>query len=331
MKWEPQNTDITILLIREGIKACDVAAAFSSDSATVSKLLRSFGLGVMELKNMPSIPQEQRSKIIHDFCKRPVNKKLLCSVLDSYNISFEDFITQPHVKISKHPKSLNRYPDFVLMLIRDGVGVRRVAEILAVNVGDIRKFVLSRGFNVMELRQLSTMPQEERHKLIDEFCEIKTNEKKLRSILELYGISLKDFLALPFRKHFELAHGNTIYNGLTFEARNAEMFELRRKGDTLESIAQRYGITRERVRQIVKRRNKTSDNPIDIQAINMQNRRLPSPEIMKLRKHIIELCRAGKTARQIADSLNVEKKYIYECVRKHNKAVKPSLRIPMPD
>ncbi|MCL2005550.1 MAG: LysM peptidoglycan-binding domain-containing protein [Planctomycetaceae bacterium] len=331
MKWEPQYTDITVLLIREGIKACDVAATFSSDSATVSKLLQTLGLSVMKLKNMPPMPQEQRRKIINDFCEKPVHKKRLCSILDLYNMRFEDFIAQPNVRISKHPKSVNNYPDFVIMLIRDGVGVRHVAEILSVNAGDIRKFVLSRGFSVMALRNMPTVPQADRHRLIQEFCTIKPNAKRVIAFLKHYNIELEGLLALPFRKHLESVHGSTMYNRRALDARNTEMFELRRKGDTLESIAQRYGITRERVRQIIKRRNKTSDNPIDIQAINMRNRRLPSPEIMQLRKQIVELCRVGKTARQIADSLNVEKRYIYECVRKHNKAVKPSLRIPLPD
>lgn len=82
-------------------------------------------------------------------------------------------------------------------------------------------------------------------------------------MLDTYHIRFEDFMVRPLLEILK-------HSGVTYKVplpvvseRNKEVAELRRQGMTLKSIGQRYGISRERVRQIVLRFNEISDDPVD--------------------------------------------------------------------
>ena len=321
--------DFVCLLIREGIKSCDVASVLSVDQKKVAYLLRTCGFKVAELKNMPPLPQEERRKIIQKFCSDPSKEQKLRLLLDSYGTCLEDFVERP-----PQNKSFNvlRYcADFVFLLIREGIRAYEVASFFAVDPKTLTDLGKLHGHKLTELKHMPPLPQDERQKIIQDFCKKPLNEEKLRSLLDAHSVRFEDFVTQPFRKfygHINCKHANNAYmsGARILSDRDKEIAELRRNGKTLAAIAQKYGISRKRVRQIILRYNRISDSPIDIKTINRITL-LPTPKQLEHRKKILELCRAGLTYSQIAEALGISKAYAANTIYKYNRTAEHPLNV----
>jgi orotate phosphoribosyltransferase-like protein len=89
---------------------------------------------------------------------------------------------------------------------------------------------------------------------------------------------------------------------ITAEAK-AEIIELRRNGETLRGIAEKYNLTGERVRQIVKKYNHTAESPVEV----CRGMRSCSPKIVERRQQVAELRKSGMTLAEIAEKLGIPK------------------------
>jgi DNA-binding CsgD family transcriptional regulator len=83
----------------------------------------------------------------------------------------------------------------------------------------------------------------------------------------------------------------------------AEIIDLRRSGETLKQIAEKYDLTGERVRQIIKKYNATAEEPV----VCTPKGRTPSPKIAERRQKVAELRRSGLTLSQVADKMGISK------------------------
>ena len=330
MKWKTYDVDFAILLLREGIKTRDVARFFASSPETIYYFLNLRGLSVRDLRKMSPLPQAERNGIIQEFCENESNLHRLRSMLELYGLRLESFISRPFKRLSGRAELLGTYAELVFLFIRDGMGIRKVAKVFSASVGDVRDFLSSRGISLIELRNMSSLPQEDRSRIIQGFCAKKSNFKKLCLVLDSYNVRYADFVEHSIRTCIEnRTNGNTNFQTV-FTERNAEIVELRRQGNTLDAIAQRYSITRERVRQIVRRHNKISDNPVNIEAARRLARQ-PKPELLERRTKIVELRRTGLSYQQIADALGIKKNEVSQCVHTYNRSVAPTLKVSVED
>jgi len=331
MTWKPQHINFMVLLIREGVSVRDIAAVFSVSADTLYALGRSRGFRLNKLRKMPPLPPEERSKIIQEFCRHKAATKNLRSLVDSYGICFKDFLEQPLTAFSQTPHALHHHADIVFLLLREGINAYDIASIFSADSGKIAYLAKSHGFRVVELKQMPPLPQDERHKIIQEFCAKPSNKEKLRSMLKTYNILLEDFIVQPIQKFDDTvkrdyAHQHNALSARFLSDRDKEIAELRRKGNTLAVIAQNYGISRERVRQLILRYNRISDNPVDNEAVK-KTTQLPSPEQLERRKKILELCRSGLTYREIAEALGVTKGHAYNTIYDYNRTAEHPLQV----
>jgi len=215
--------------------------------------------------------------------------------------------------------------DFAVLFIRERGQSRDVAAMFSIAPAVVYALLKSRGSNLKELKKMPPLPQKDRNKVIQEFCKDKSNREALRSVLHSYGIGFEDFLAQPLSNFTEQIKTATTKSKPVISGRDREIAELRRQGTTLTAIGERYGITRERVRQVVLLFNRLSDNPVDI----VKARRLgyqPSPEKLERQNKIVELCRSGLTYQQIADALGIEKKFVFQDLARYNHTAERPLR-----
>jgi len=95
------------------------------------------------------------------------------------------------------------------------------------------------------------------------------------------------------------------------EKEKAEIIELRRNGETLQRIAERYNLTGERVRQIMVKYNATADSPVTVRVGN----RVRCPKVAERRREVTELRKSGMTLAKIAEALDVPKHTIIQDCR----------------
>ena len=217
------------------------------------------------------------------------------------------------------------YIDFMVLLIREGGSPRDIAPIFSVSPAAIYALLRARSAGVKKLGKMPPFPQKDRNRIIREFCKSPSNLEKLRSILHSYGIRFEDFKERSFSGlsgHIDTILGRS---APVLSERNKEIAELRRGGMTLKAISLRYGISRERVRQVILQFNKNSDNPVDIEKARISSRCL-SPERLERQNKIVELCRSGLTSQQIADTLGIEKSHVFQDIIRHNRTAESPLR-----
>ena len=217
------------------------------------------------------------------------------------------------------------YVDFAVLLIREKGRSRDVASIFSISPAMVYALLKSRGFSLKDLKKMPPLPQKDRSRIIQEFCKDKSNAEALRSTLHSYGVHFEDFLAQPLSNFIEQIKTITIKSKRGISERDKEIAELRRIGTTLCAIGEQFGITRERVRQVVLLFNKLSDDPVDI----VKARRLgyqPSPEKLERQNKIVELCRKGLTYQQIADAMGIEKKFVFQDLARYNHTAEHPLR-----
>ena len=336
MKWETHDVDFAILLFREGIKTRDVVRLLGTRPEAIYYALNLRGLSVKELRKMSPLPQEDRSRIIQEFCATKTdlgetNLEELRLMLELYGLSLEGFIAQPFKRLSESTELLEPHADFVFLLIRDGIGIRNVAKVFSATVGDVRFFLRSHGILLTELRKMPPLPQDDRSSVIQGFCAKESNLGNLRLVLDTYNIRYDDFVDHSIRTHIERGfYETTKSTQKAFTERNAEIVELRRQGKKLDDIAGQYGITRERVRQIVLRYNRTSDNPVDIGEVTKLIRQ-PTPEQLKQWAKIVELRQSGMSYQEIADTIGIKRNAVAQCIRTYNDSVELPWKVPVED
>jgi DNA-binding NarL/FixJ family response regulator len=215
--------------------------------------------------------------------------------------------------------------DLMVLLIREGRQLPDIAPIFSTKPTLICTLLKSRGYSVKELKRMNPLPQEERCIIIQEFCNESSNREALRSVLHSQGIRFEDFAAQPLPNPM-IRDGHYVPVTPEISERNKEVAECRRKGMTFGAIGEKYGISRQRVRQIIVRFNIVSENPVDIKASRVLAAQ-PSPAIQERRRKVVELCRAGLTYQQMADTMGIEKKYIFQDVARHNRTEKRPLKV----
>ena len=217
------------------------------------------------------------------------------------------------------------YVDFAVLFLREKGRSRDVATIFSASTAMIYALLKSRGYSLKELKALSPLPQKDRYRIIREFCKEKSNAEALRSALQSYNVSFEDFLVKPLSSFTANIEKITRTGMRVMSERDKEIAELRRKGTTLRAIGLQYGITRERVRQVVLLFNKYSEDPVDL----VKARKLgyqPSPEKLARQNRVVELCRTGLTYQQIADTMDIEKKYVFQDIARYNHKTGQQLR-----
>ena len=95
------------------------------------------------------------------------------------------------------------------------------------------------------------------------------------------------------------------------EQQKTEIIELRRNGETLQRIAERYSLTGERVRQIIVKYNATADSPVTIRIGNKAR----CPVVAERRQKVAELRLSGMTLAKIAETLDVPRHTIIQDCR----------------
>jgi transposase len=87
------------------------------------------------------------------------------------------------------------------------------------------------------------------------------------------------------------------------ENRMNHIAKMRRNGSTYAEIAEKYGLTTERIRQIIQQYNETAENPLIPEEVN--HKRSPSPIVAARREKVAELRRARLSHQQIAKKMKV--------------------------
>jgi transposase len=93
---------------------------------------------------------------------------------------------------------------------------------------------------------------------------------------------------------------------------------MRRAGATLKTIAGKYGVTHEAIRQTINRYNEASDNPV----LNINNKRSVFPAVAKRREDVAAMVRSGLSYAEVARKLNVSVPVIRQDMAKYNKKSK---------
>jgi len=221
--------------------------------------------------------------------------------------------------------------DFLILLAREGVSIRDIAAVFSATPDSIRGFLRLRKSRIKELRKMPPVPQEDRYQIIQSFCESESNLQNVRSMLDGHDIRFEDFVAQPFLCLIQpppVSPAPRVYNVEEYVAqflseRDKEIAELRRQGKTLSSIGECYGISRERVRQIIRRYNGMSDNPVP-----KPTRRIQRPKTSERREKLVELCqRDCLTYQQIGDALGITKEYAAVLIYEYNRTAEQPLKV----
>ena len=95
------------------------------------------------------------------------------------------------------------------------------------------------------------------------------------------------------------------------EQERLEIIELRRSGETLRRIAEKYKLTGERVRQIIAIYNVTAETPVTVRIGN----KACCPIVAERRQKVAELRLTGMTLAKIAEALDVPRHTIIQDCR----------------
>ena len=310
---------IMVLLVQESMRTRDVASIFSVSPKEVTKVLYVGGFRIKELKRKPYISWEEREKIIQKWCEDESKSEKLHSVLHSYNIRFEDFLEHPFSHCYECSKEAVGKVKFTPQQVEEVAELRRQGM-------TCKAIGLRCGHSPYRVRRMILLHNETSDRPID------FKKERMRRILELiragltieqvavalgvtrstimnyitrYRRSGKRLPKISKKAHKKDDHKLANLEGISIAIKEGPIWERRktiaelyRQGMTLEAIGRQYGITRERIRQIIHRFNQLAGNPVSI-------RPRVSPKVLERREQVVELCRAGKTTRQIAEILGI--------------------------
>jgi DNA-binding NarL/FixJ family response regulator len=100
--------------------------------------------------------------------------------------------------------------------------------------------------------------------------------------------------------------------------RASRIIEMRRNGATYLEIGEKYDMTPEGVRYIIKKYNETADEPLPLKEFN--HKRPPSQIVAARREKVAELRRRGLSHRQIAKEMKVSLGVIRQDLEFYNRA-----------
>jgi uncharacterized protein (DUF433 family) len=135
----------------------------------------------------------------------------------------------------------------------------------------------------------------------------RVNIRKLRGFPES---RVREVKKKAFREQVEL-------NRKKRENRTNHIVAMRRNGSTYAEIAEKYGLTTERIRQIIQQYNETADNPLIPEEVN--HKRPPSPIVAARREKVAELRRARLSHQQIAKKMKVSLGVIRQDLETYNR------------
>jgi uncharacterized protein (DUF433 family) len=170
----------------------------------------------------------------------------------------------------------------------NGESVKHLAESLKVSVGEVHRLCFLHGINIQKIYTTTKRVQKSSPE------QLKRQEKKEKERSE--------------KSKKREQEKNEYRRGVAARRqeradRASQIAELRRGGATYLEIGEKYGLTVERVRQILHSYNKTADNPVLPEEFN--HKRPPSPEVKVRREKVAKLRRTGLSHQQIAQKMNV--------------------------
>jgi DNA-binding NarL/FixJ family response regulator len=186
-------------------------------------------------------------------------------------------------------------------LLSQGKSITAIARLFNAATNDIYQMCFANDISIREIRKQVKLRLQKQYEI----------EKKNKKREKLIAREKKD---QEYKKALDQRY---VQRDVKRWAELEEIASLRRKGLKFQEIADKFGITRERIRQKLERYNQGSDTPVDMSPI-----RSISVNIQKRREQVANLCRKGLSITEIAKKLNVVPCIISDDIKKYNKAAK---------
>lgn len=213
------------------------------------------------------------------------------------------------------------------------INVIKISDLEILTLADIRELKHAGNLRVRrlisELEQISESVSEEVYS--------DNPQANIQKITIEASLIVRMLTSLNWREDFETDFGYT-FNELEFEdeniERNLNILAARLDGLTLDAIGKEYGVTRERIRQIVKRLINKAETFPDVSILNLENlleQRLDSlknaPKLSELnnrseidlKARLIINTRPGIKIDDLSALLMIESKYLYSVLNKNTK------------
>lgn len=213
------------------------------------------------------------------------------------------------------------------------IDVIKISDLEILTLADIRELKHAGNLRVRrlisELEQISESVSEEVYS--------DNPQANIQKITIEASLIVRMLTSLNWREDFETDFGYT-FNELEFEdeniERNLNILAARLDGLTLDAIGKEYGVTRERIRQIIKRLINKAETFPDVSILNLENlleQRLDSlknaPKLSELnnrseidlKARLIINTRPGIKIDDLSALLMIESKYLYSVLNKNTK------------
>lgn len=213
------------------------------------------------------------------------------------------------------------------------IDVIKISDLEILTLADIRE--LKHAGNLRVRRLISEL--EQISESVSEEVNSDNPQANIQKITIEASLIVRMLTSLNWREDFETDFGYT-FNELEFEdeniERNLNILAARLDGLTLDAIGKEYGVTRERIRQIVKRLINKAETFPDVSILNLENlleQRLDSlknaPKLSELnnrseidlKARLIINTRPGIKIDDLSALLMIESKYLYSVLNKNTK------------
>lgn len=213
------------------------------------------------------------------------------------------------------------------------INVIKISDLEILTLADIRE--LKHAGNLRVRRLISEL--EQISESVSEEVNSDNPQANIQKITIEASLIVRMLTSLNWREDFETDFGYT-FNELEFEdeniERNLNILAARLDGLTLDAIGKEYGVTRERIRQIIKRLINKAETFPDVSILNLENlleQRLDSlknaPKLSELnnrseidlKARLIINTRPGIKIDDLSALLMIESKYLYSVLNKNTK------------
>ena len=213
------------------------------------------------------------------------------------------------------------------------IDIIKISDLEILTLADIRE--LKHAGNLRVRRLISEL--EQISESVSEEVDSDNPQANIQKITIEASLIVKMLTSLNWREDFETDFGYT-FNELEFEdeniERNLNILAARLDGLTLDAIGKEYGVTRERIRQIIKRLINKAETFPDVSILNLENlleQRLDSlknaPKLSELnnrseidlKARLIINTRPGIKIDDLSALLMIESKYLYSVLNKNTK------------
>lgn len=213
------------------------------------------------------------------------------------------------------------------------IDVIKISDLEILTLADIRE--LKHAGNLRVRRLISEL--EQISESVSEEVNSDNPQANIQKITIEASLIVRMLTSLNWREDFETDFGYT-FNELEFEdeniERNLNILAARLDGLTLDAIGKEYGVTRERIRQIIKRLINKAETFPDVSILNLENlleQRLDSlknaPKLSELnnrseidlKARLIINTRPGIKIDDLSALLMIESKYLYSVLNKNTK------------